>query len=85
LGALYLSPSCAGRSSHIRFACRRHPATLFTVNLGYRCLPKDGRKLRLKLFDLFLNRNGLAELRNAQTVERYHKGISRKAPTGSGQ
>jgi hypothetical protein len=34
---------------------------------------------------LFLNRNGLAELRNAQTVEWCHKGISRKAQPKLGQ
>ena len=84
-GALYFSPSCAGCSSHPRSACRRHPATLFPGNSGRRCLSKDGRKLRLKLFDLFLNSNGLAELRSAQAGEKCHKGISRKAPPGLGQ
>jgi hypothetical protein len=34
---------------------------------------------------LFLNGNGLAELRNAQAVERCHKGNSRKALPGLGQ
>jgi len=85
LGALYFSPPCASRSSHSGSACRRHPATLFIGNFGRRCPPKDGRKLVLKLFDLFLNGNGLAELRGAQTVEGCHKRISRKAWPGSGQ
>ena len=84
-GALYFSPSCAGRSGHPRSACRRHPAPLFTGNFGRRCLPKDGRKLRLKPFDLLLDGNGLAELRNAQAVERCHKANSRKARPGLGQ
>ena len=74
-----LAHLAAGRSSfHSRLACLRHPVTLFTGNFGRRCLPKDGRKLRIKLSDLFLNGKGLAELRHAcQAARGVSKGISR--------
>ena len=83
MGALYFGPSCASSSSHSGPAIRRHPAALFPGNFGCRCLPKDGRKLRLKLFDLFLDGNGLAELRGESEVDKlaevYRKRLEEQA------